>query len=42
MKVQAFDRQVHLLIQACKDWSKGWWMRLKIYGPEGYLVSIDF
>jgi hypothetical protein len=41
-KVQASDSQIHLLIQACEDWRKGWWMKLKIYGPEGYLVSIDF
>jgi hypothetical protein len=41
-KVQASNRQVHLLIQAFKDRSKGWWMRLKIYSPKGYLVSIDF
>jgi hypothetical protein len=38
----ASNRQVHLLIQACQDQSKGWWMRLKSYGPKGYLVSIDF
>jgi hypothetical protein len=42
MKVQASDRQVHLLIKACEDWSKGWWMKLKIYGPVGYLVSVNF
>jgi hypothetical protein len=42
VKVQTSDHQVHLLIQACKDWSKGWWMKLKIYGPEGYLVLSTF
>jgi hypothetical protein len=42
MKVQTSNCQVHLLIQACKDWSKGWWMWLKIYSPQGYLVSVDF
>jgi hypothetical protein len=26
------------MIQACEDWSKGWWMKLKIYGPEGYQI----
>jgi hypothetical protein len=30
------------MIQTCEDWSEGWWMRLKNYGPEGYLVSVDF
>jgi hypothetical protein len=30
------------LIQTCKDRSQGWWMRLKIYDPEGFLVSDDF
>jgi hypothetical protein len=25
-----------------EDQSKGWWMRLKIYGPKGYLDSVDF
>jgi hypothetical protein len=28
-KVQASNRQVHLLIQACKDQSKGWWMKVE-------------
>jgi hypothetical protein len=42
MKVQASDCQVHLLIQACEYWSQVCWMGLKIYGSEGYLVSIDF
>jgi hypothetical protein len=39
VKVQASDCQVHLLIQACEYWSKVWWMGLKFYGSEGYLVS---
>jgi hypothetical protein len=29
-------------MQACEDWREGWWMKLKIYGPEGYLVFVDF
>jgi hypothetical protein len=38
----ASNHQVHLLIQACQDRSKGWWMRLKSYSPKGYLVFVDF
>jgi hypothetical protein len=36
------DRQIHLLIQACEDWREGWCMKLKTYGPKGYLVSVNF
>jgi hypothetical protein len=40
-KVEASDRQVHLLIQACEDRSKGWLMWLKIFGSKGGLVFVD-
>jgi hypothetical protein len=40
-KVEASDRQIDLLIQACEYRSEGWWMRLKIYGFRGDMVSVD-